>query len=116
MKAHSMSIINSIILILVSAWGYFSSDSPSVTALIPLFFGVAIILCYPGVKNENKIVSHIAVLLTLLILVALLMPLNGAIGRGDSQARNRIILMLLSSGISMVYFVKSFIAARKKKS
>ena len=94
-----------------------SPFSPSsVTALIPLFFGVALILCYPGVKNENKIVSHIAVLLTLLILVALFMPLNGAIGRGDSQARNRIILMLLSSGISMVYFIKSFIAARKKKS
>ena len=54
MKAHTMSIINSIILITASAWGYFSSDSPSLTALIPLFFGIALILCYPGVKNENK--------------------------------------------------------------
>ena len=40
MKSHNISLISSLILITMSGWGYLSSETPSVTALIPLFFGV----------------------------------------------------------------------------
>jgi uncharacterized membrane protein YoaK (UPF0700 family) len=115
MKAHKISLLNSVILISMSIWGYFSSENPSITALIPLFFGVLILLCYQGVKSENKIIAHIAVLLTLVVLLALFMPLKGAFGREDSMAIFRIIIMIVASALSMVAFVQSFIAARKNK-
>ena len=115
MKAHTISLISSVVLIVMSAWGYLSSDSPSLTALIPLFFGVVLLACYPGIKSENKIIAHVAVLLTLIVLVALFMPLKGAIGRDDSMAVVRIVIMISGTSISMVAFVKSFIAARKNK-
>ena len=44
------------------------------------------------------------------------MPLKGAFGREDSMAILRVVLMILSSALSMVAFVRSFIAARKNKS
>ncbi|MBG16355.1 MAG: hypothetical protein CL853_08395 [Crocinitomicaceae bacterium] len=115
MKAHTISLISSVVLIVMSAWGYLSSDSPSLTALIPLFFGVVLLACYPGIKSENKIIAHVAVLLTLIVLVALFMPLKGAIGRDDSMAVVRIVIMISGTSLSMVAFVKSFIAARKNK-
>ena len=115
MKAHIISLVNSVILISMSVWGYLSSETPSVTALIPLFFGVGILLGYVGVKKENKAIAHISVLLTLIVLVALFMPLKGAFGREDSMAIFRIVIMILSSALSMVAFVRSFIAARKKR-
>ena len=115
MKAHKISLLNSVILISMSIWGYFSSENPSITALIPLFFGVVLLLCYPGVKSENKIIAHIAVLFTLVVLLALFMPLKGAFGREDSMAVLRIIIMIAASTLSMVAFVQSFIAARKNK-
>ena len=115
MKAHTISLISSVVLIVMSAWGYLSSDSPSLTALIPLFFGVVLLVCYPGIKSENKIIAHVAVLLTLIVLVALFMPLKGAIGRDDSMAVVRIVIMISGTSLSMVAFVKSFIAARKNK-
>ena len=115
MKAHTISLISSVVLIVMSAWGYLSSDSPSLTALIPLFFGVVLLACYPGIKSEDKIIAHVAVLLTLIVLVALFMPLKGAIGRDDSMAVVRIVIMISGTSISMVAFVKSFIAARKNK-
>ena len=115
MKAHIISLFNSVVLISMSVWGYLSSETPSVTALIPLFFGVGILLCYVGVKKENKAIAHISVLLTLIVLVALFMPLKGAFGREDSMAIFRIVVMILSSALSMVAFVRSFIAARKKR-
>mgnify|MGYP001167904836 FL=1 len=115
MKAYSISLINSVLLIAMSAWGYLSSETPSLTALIPLFFGVALLACYPGIKSENKIIAHVAVLLTLVVLLALFMPLKGAFGRDDSMAVVRILIMIAGSGLAMVAFVRSFIAARKNK-
>ena len=55
-------------LIAIGLWGYLEVTSP--TALIPVGFGAALILCSSGVRKENKVVAHIAVLLTLLILIA----------------------------------------------
>ncbi|MEM7291263.1 MAG: hypothetical protein AAF412_12990, partial [Pseudomonadota bacterium] len=86
MKAHTANLINGIALLAMPLWAYFSSVSPSLTALIPAAFGVCLIACHSGVKSENKVVAHIAVLLTLIAFIALFMPLNGAIGRGDQLA------------------------------
>ena len=116
MNALNASILNSIVLILMSLWGYFSSETPSLTALIPLFFGVIILICFNGIKSHNKVISHIAVLLTLIVLLALFMPLLGSVKRGDALATTRISIMILTSIISMIAFVKSFIEARKNKS
>ena len=115
MKAHIASLINAVVLIVLSAWGFFSSEDPSVTALIPGFAGVALLGMNPGIKKENKVIAHVAVLLTLLILLALIMPLKGAIGRGADLAVMRIVLMMASSVFAMVFFVKSFIDARKRR-
>lgn len=115
MKAHKTSLVNAILLIVLPLWGYFSSDSPSMTALIPTFIGFALLLLNKGVKNENKIVAHIAVLITLLVLIGLIKPLTGAISKSDTAAMIRVFVMILSTIIAMVFFVKSFIDARKKR-
>ncbi|MEO0442876.1 MAG: hypothetical protein AAFZ92_03925 [Pseudomonadota bacterium] len=115
MKAHTASMINAILLIVLPALGYFLSNSPSFTALIPATFGVVLLACYPGVKAENKIVAHIAVLLTLIVFIALFMPLKGAIGRGDAFAIFRVGLLMASTVLALVCFIKSFIDARKQR-
>ena len=42
------------------------------------------------------------------------MPLKGAIGREETIGIVRVSVMILTSILAMVYFVKSFIANRKK--
>jgi len=112
MNATKANLINSVSLTGFGLWGYFEVTSP--TALIPVGFGVILLLCYNGVKNNNKIIAHIAVLLTLLILAALLgMRLPKSLESGGAGLF-RVIAMCTTSAISMVYFVKSFIEARKK--
>ena len=113
MNATTANLINSISLIVIGLWGYFDVLSP--TALIPVSIGVFLILCSRGVKNQNKIISHIAVLLTLLILIALVgMRLPKSIDKGG-VGLIRVIIMIFTSTVSMIFFVKSFIAARKNK-
>ena len=73
MKAHTASLINAVILVALGGWAYLSSDDPSMTALIPVAVGVLLLALNGGVKKENKVIAHIAVLLTLVILLGLAM-------------------------------------------
>lgn len=114
MKTYQINFFNSLVLILVGLWGFIDVDY-SPTALIPVFFGVILLLCSNGVKNENKVIAHIAVLFTLLILVALVgMRLPKSLESGGAGLF-RVITMIITSSVSMISFIQSFIAARKNK-
>ena len=113
MKAYQANLINSLVLVALGLYGYFGSESPSVTALIPVFVGVVLFALGFGIKAEKKAISHIAVVVTVLVLFALLKPLTAAIGRTDNAAIIRVAIMMLTSLLAMVAFVKSFIDARR---
>lgn len=115
MKSYTANLINSIVLVALGLWGYFGSDTPSPTALIPVFAGIVLFGLGFGIKKENKTVAHIAVVLTLLILIAMVKPLTAAMGRDDQGAMIRVIIMMLTSAYAMVAFIKSFVDARKNK-
>ena len=111
MKASFYNVLNSIVLISLGLWGYFDVQAP--TALIPVGFGVILLLCTMGLKKENKIIAHVAVLLTLVILVALVgMRLPKSLDSGG-VGLFRVIAMIATSDLSMVAFVLSFIKARR---
>ena len=112
MNVYKANLINSISLIIFGIWGYI--EVSSVTALIPTAFGATLLACSSGIKKQNKIIAHISVLLTLLILFALLgMRLPKSLESGG-LGLFRVLAMCGTSLIAMIYFVKSFIAARKK--
>ena len=115
MKASTSSLLNAIILISMGLWGYFESESKPITALIPVVIGLILLLVNKGVKNENKALAHVAVLLTFLILLGLIKPLMGAFERENAYAIIRVLLMIISSLWAMTSFIKSFISARKNK-
>ena len=115
MKAHVASFVNALILIGFGLWAYLGSETPSKTALIPVGFGGVLLILCKGIKKENKIVAHIAVLLTLLILGGLVKPLTAAIGREDGLALMRVSVMIVSTVVALVYFIKSFIDVRRAR-
>ncbi len=118
MKPYIANLLNAIVLIAVSLWGYFSvpeGQEASFTALIPAAFGLVFLLCTPMMKKDNKVVAHIVVLLTFLLILSLAMPLKSQIGKGDTMGIIRVGLMMLTSIIAMITFIKSFIDARKAK-
>lgn len=118
MNAATANLINALALIGLGLWGYFdySGDKASLTALIPVGFGVALLLMYPGIRKHNKVIAHIAVLLTLLIIIAMFSkPLPAALERGGVGVY-RVVGMILTSIFAFVMFIKSFIDARKARS
>jgi len=115
MKAHTANLVNAVVLILMGLWGYFGSDDPSPTALIPAVGGLLLAAMTNGVKKENKVIAHVAVLLTLLLILALFMPLRGSINRGDTLATVRVGAMIITGVLAMIAFIGSFKAARKAR-
>ena len=114
MNSYKANLINSSTLIIIGLWGYF--ESSSVTALIPVVFGVILFLCSKGVKSQNKLIAHIAVLLTLIILLSLVgMRLPKSIESGGLGLL-RVFSMIVTSTLAIIFFVKSFIDARKNRS
>ena len=116
MNASRTNLLNSISLIVIGLWGYFAVSS--VTALIPVVFGVVLLFCFLVVSKKpdlNHIVTHIAVLLTLIILLALLgMRLPKSLDTGGIGLL-RVLVMIGTSALAMVFFVKSFIDARRSR-
>ena len=109
------NLVNSIALISMSAWGYI--DTNSFTALIPAAFGVVLLILGTMLTNEKlvKLSAHLVVLFTLLILLALVIQvLPGVLDRGGIGLI-RVILMISTSLIAMIVFVKSFIDNRKSR-
>ena len=109
------NLINSIALISMSAWGYI--DTNSFTALIPAVFGFILLILGTMLTNEKlvKLSAHLVVLFTLLILLALtIQVLPGVIDRGGIGLI-RVVLMISTSSIAMIVFIKSFIDNRKSR-
>lgn len=115
MKPYLINSVNASILIILGLLGYFGSETPSVTALIPVIAGVILLLLTKSMKNENRVVAHIVVVLTLLIFISLFKPLSGALGRNDTGAIVRVVIMLLSNIVALAVYIKSFVDARRNK-
>jgi hypothetical protein len=123
MTAQKMNLINALTLIVLGLWGYIDVSNYKLaaivsfehwTALITVLFGIILLLCNKGIQNSNKAIAHVAVVLTLLVLIALVgkrLPISidqGGVGLF------RVLAMSLCSFIAFIAFIRSFIENRKK--
>ena len=72
MKPWQANLFNALVLITVGVISYMVTQSG--TAFIAPGFGVVFLILTPLLKKENKVVAHIVVVLTLLLLIALFKP------------------------------------------
>ena len=116
MNASNANMLNALVLVVMGMWGVNTvglENSP--TPIIPVVIGIILFICTGFIRNHHKIVSHIAVVLTLMILVALSMPFYKAIGKGNTLGMIRMGAMMLTSLIAFIFFIKSFREARLAK-
>ena len=113
MKAYSANLINSIALVVVGLWDYVATQTLSSSNMVPVAAGIILLFLYNGVKREDKIIAHIAVTITLLVFLSLIKPFVEAVEDIDVTLIIRNLILILTGILAMVYFVKSFIDARR---
>lgn len=117
MTASAANLFNAIVLIAAGIIGYFmvpAAHGPqSPTALIPAIFGILFLVLHKGVASGNKIVSHIVVTLTIVLLVMCIMRF---VKVNEWDAKKYIFLAcILSNAIATIAFIGSFITARRNR-
>lgn len=117
------SIILGIIFIVMGLYGYFGISSESITALIPTFFGIPlVILGWLGLNEKYlKHTMHGAAVLTLLGfagtvggLIKFFKMLGGAEMERPAAVTVQAIMAVLCL-LFLIFAVKSFIDARRNK-
>jgi hypothetical protein len=113
-----------LVLVAIGLFGYFGStaEHPSVTALIPSFFGAALILCgllaYNSAWRKHAMHAAAAIGLIGFLAAASRRPSLGDLISDDPtvhRAPRLIVLMALVSLIFVATCVWSFIAARRRQ-
>ncbi len=108
-----------VLLIVLGAASYTMTGRTSVTALIPAFFGVALVILALVARNEaaRKHAMHAAVAIGLIGALASLGRAVPAVMNGDAT-RPAVLAQLAMAVLLIVYValgVQSFIAARKAR-
>ena len=117
MKPVTINLLNALVLIAAGLYGYFgvasSTGTASPTALIPAAFGVLFIVLGLFWAKAPKVVSHVVVVLTLLLLGMCI----GRFVKIDAWDAKKYIFLacIISNGVALVVFIKSFIDARKSR-
>jgi hypothetical protein len=117
MKAAQANLLNAIVLIAAGLYGYFMLLTPegthAITALIPAAFGLIFLVLQKGVATENKIIAHVVVVLTLVLLIICTMRFFKI---DDWGAKKYLFLAcIVSNAVALLAFIGSFIAARKNR-
>jgi uncharacterized membrane protein len=113
-----ISVISGLLLSVLGIYGYFGMDKVSVTALIPSFIGVPIIILGILSFNEKKIKHsmHAASVLMLLGLIGSLFRLVHKVLLGIiDESSVLLILMSMICIIFLILAINSFIEARKAR-
>ena len=120
----TISITCSIILIILGLYSYFGISSESITALIPTFLGIPVLILGFLALNEKylKHAMHAAAVLMLLGfggtvggLIKFFRMLGGEVFERSSAITMQAIMALICL-IFLIFAIKSFIDARRKRS
>jgi uncharacterized membrane protein len=113
-----ISVVIGLLLSILGLYGYFGMGMVSVTALIPLFIGIPIIILGLFAFDEQKLKHsmHAASVLVLLGLIGSLYRLAHNIILGNTGSSSMIlVLMSIICIIFLVLAINSFIEARKSR-
>ena len=102
MNSFYSNLVVAVVLIALSLWSYYSSESPSVTALIPTFASVVLLALSVGLYRQNSTVLIALIVLYILLIVAMVKPLTGAVSRESTIGIVRVVIMMLSLSASTV--------------
>jgi protein-S-isoprenylcysteine O-methyltransferase Ste14 len=120
-KPHVVNNIYSIILIACALLGfglrYLQVGDVQYTALTPAVIGLILLPMSKGIKNENKVIAHVAVVLVLVVMIMLgKMFISSLIA--DVIVWRKAVLFGIMTGSSvwaMKQYVKGFIAKKKAR-
>jgi len=117
---HKVNYYYAIFLLLIGLFGfiarYTSVGDIQVTSLIPAFFGFILLFFTKGIKNDNSVIAHLAVVLTLILAVVVTYMFVKNLSVEYIGSRKFFIFLVtgLASYIVLGIYVAGFIDKKRK--
>ena len=116
MQVTTVNLLNAAVLIAAGLFGYFgvttAAGTHAPTALIPAIFGVVLLILNQFWAKKPKMIAHIVVVLTILLLG---ICLSRFMKMGEWDTKKYIFAAcILSNLVATFFFIKSFVDARKQ--
>lgn len=123
MSMPKLTLWYALVLIALGLIGYFGMGRQSITALIPAFFGIAVLVTALLARKEStrRNAMHAAVVLAVLAFAGTVMGIPKTItllGGGEIARPTAVIVQAIMAVLSLAYIliaVKSFVDARKAR-
>lgn len=118
---HIVNLYFSLLLIALGLYGllarYFEMGDWQITSLIPAFFGIILLAMTSGIKKENTIISHIAVMLTIILAGVVSYMFIKNLGADFNGSRKFLIFLItgLASYLAFGIYLAGFIDKKKNK-
>jgi len=118
---HKVNIVYALLLIVLGLFGflarYFEQGDFAFTSLIPAVFGLVLIPMTKGIKEENTVIAHIAMVLTLILGVMISFMFFKNLDTEFIGTRKFFIFLIsgLASYIALGIYVAGFIDKKKNK-
>ncbi len=117
MKPAQANLVNAVVLIVAGLYGYFLILTPegkhAPTALIPAAFGIILLAMQKGVVKKDKIIAHVAVVLTLILLIVCTRQFFKV--PNWEPKKYLFLACIISNIIALIAFIGNFIEARKNR-
>ncbi|NOT36798.1 MAG: hypothetical protein HOP11_05430 [Saprospiraceae bacterium] len=107
MKPYQINLYLSLLLVAVGLWSYEASGRDFHTLSVPVI-GVLLSLFHRPLKSGDTKIVKGAMLATLFVFILMLLPLRNSFLSGNMMAVFRVALVLLASGIALIWY-KNFI-------
>jgi hypothetical protein len=123
MSMPKLTLWYALVLIALGLIGYFGMGRQSITALIPAFFGIAVLVTALLARKEStrRHAMHAAVVLAVLAFAGTVMGIPKTItllGGGEIARPTAVIVQAIMAVLSLAYIliaVKSFVDARRTR-
>ncbi|MFM9903896.1 MAG: hypothetical protein ACKVQJ_04910 [Pyrinomonadaceae bacterium] len=117
------SIVSGVLLILIGAAGYIygmTSEKASITALIPAFFGIVLLLLGVVAKSSENLRKHLMHAAVVIALLGFILPAGRLISKlSDLTMSAAVASQIAMASVCLIFVilaVMSFASARKNKS
>lgn len=116
---HKVNFIYAILLIVLGLFGfsarYFYQGDLQFTSLIPAFFGLVLLPMTKGIREENTVIAHIAVVLTLVLGVMITFMFIKGFSNEFIGSRKFFIFLIsgIASYIALGIYIAGFVDKKK---
>lgn len=106
MNPYKAAILQALIFLSVGFWGYAANNFAAHTAMVPLGAGILFLALSQRLKNPDRIMLLVVMLISLALFIALMIPFRRNAGQSDFWGMFRIAIEMTACALAFIVYLR----------